>query len=215
MSKSEHQFIPAAGKDWLLPFYDFFTKLLGVEASHRHLLKQAAIQPGDRVLEIGCGTGNLTALAKKLHPFADVLGIDPDPKALARARKKARKAGLTMEFRQAFTEELPFPDASFDRVLSAFMLHHIQPSAKLPALSEVYRVLKPGGSLELVDFQEGEHNPPGHFAMRPHSHGESRFHHAVLYLMQEAGFADPTEVDQQTKILGRIVYYSAKRTPVE
>ena len=214
MPKNEHQFIPAAGKDWMLPFYDFFTKLLGVEVSHRHLLEQAAIQPGDRVLEIGCGTGNLTILAQKLYPFADILGIDPDPKALARARKKARKAKLSMEFRQAFTEELPFPDASFDRVLSAFMLHHIQPPAKLPALREVFRVIKPGGSLELVDFQEGDHNPPGHIGMRPHSHGESRFHHGVVYLMQEAGFASPTEVDHQTNILGRIVYYRAKRLPV-
>ena len=215
MSKNENQFVPAAGKDWLLPFYDFFTKLLGVEASHRHLLEQAVIQPDYRILEIGCGTGNLTVLAKKLYPTVDVLGIDPDPKALARARKKAHKAKLSMEFRQAFTEELPFPDASFDRVLSAFMLHHIQLAAKLPALREVFRVLKPGGSLELVDFQEGEHNPPGHFSMRPHSHGESHFHHAVPYLMKEAGFADPTEVDHQNNLLGRIVYYSAKRTPAE
>jgi ubiquinone/menaquinone biosynthesis C-methylase UbiE len=211
---TERPFIPAAGSDWLLPFYDLFTKLLGVEASHRRLLEQAAIRPGYRVLEIGCGTGNLAILAKRLNPSADVLGVDPDPKALSRARKKAHRAAFHLEFHQAFSEQLPFPDASFDRVLSAFMLHHIQPVSKLPALREAYRVLKPGGSLQLADFQEGEHPRGGHFAIAPHPHKESRFHHMVPHLMQEAGFADAREVAQQAAIIGRIAYYSAMRPPL-
>jgi len=202
-------FVPAAGRDWLLPFYDLFTKLLGVEASHRRLLEQAAVQPGQRVLEIGCGTGNLTILAKRLNPSAEVFGIDPDPKALDRAGKKAHRAGLLIEFRQAFTEQLPYPDASFDRILSAFMLHHIQPEGKLPALREVYRVVKPGGSLELVDFQERDHSRRRHFAIVPHPHKETRFHTMIPHLMQEAGFANPTEVGHKNMILGRIAYYSA------
>jgi ubiquinone/menaquinone biosynthesis C-methylase UbiE len=52
-------YVPAMGRDWLLPFFDPFTKLLGVETSHRKLINQAAISSGHRVLEIGCGTGNL------------------------------------------------------------------------------------------------------------------------------------------------------------
>jgi ubiquinone/menaquinone biosynthesis C-methylase UbiE len=214
MPTSERPFIPAAGSDWLLPFYDLFTKLLGVEASHRRLLEQAAIRPGYRVLEIGCGTGNLAILAKRLNPSADVLGIDPDPKALSLARQKAHRAGFSMEFHQGFAEQLPFPDASFDRVLSAFMLHHIQPVSKLPALRETCRVLKPGGTLQLADFQEGEHPRGGHFAIAHPPHHESRFHHMVPHLMQEAGFADPTELAQQAAMIGRIAYYSAVRPPV-
>lgn len=214
MSTTDRPYIPAAGSDWLLPFYDLFTKLLGVEASHRRLLAQAAIRPGYRVLEIGCGTGNLAILAKRLNPSADVFGIDPDPKALSRARKKAHRAGFPMEFRQAFSEQLPFPDASFDRVLSAFMLHHVQPVSKLPAVREAFRVLKPGGSLQLADFKEGKHRRGHHFASALHPHKESRFHHMIPHLMQEAGFADAREVAQQASILGRIACYSAVRPPL-
>ena len=211
---TERQYIPAAGSDWLLPFYDIFTKLLGVETAHRRLLEQAAIRPGYRVLEIGCGTGNLTILAKRLYPSADILGIDPDPQALSRAREKAHRAGLFIEFHQAFSEQLSFSDASFDRVLSAFMFHHIQPASKLPALRQICRVLKPGGSLHLVDFQEGEHPRGGHLAFVPHPHKESRFHYAIPHLLREAGFADPTEVAHQATIIGRIAYYIAIRPPV-
>ena len=68
-------YVSAAGKDRLLPFYDTFTKLLGVQAFHRKLIDQAAISSGHRVLEIGCGTGNLAILAKRLNPAAGGVNI--------------------------------------------------------------------------------------------------------------------------------------------
>ena len=123
-------YLPAAGSDWLLPFYDPFTRLFGIEAVHRQLIEQAGISPGDRVLEIGCGTGNLSILAKRLQPAAEVIGIDPDPKALSRARRKAKRAGQAVAFDRGFSEELPYPDGSFDKVLSAFMFHHLPPDTK-------------------------------------------------------------------------------------
>jgi ubiquinone/menaquinone biosynthesis C-methylase UbiE len=220
MSTNQKPYLPAAGSDWLLPFYDIFTRLAGVEASHRRLLEQAAIQPAHRILEIGCGTGNLTILARRLNPSVEVIGIDPDPKALSRARRKAQRAGFPIEFREAFSQQLPFPDASFDRVLSAYMLHHVQPDAKVPTLREAFRVLKPGGFLQLLDFEEGEHPRGSSFRRLLHSHGESHPHggshphHGVSDLMQEAGFADPARVGGQNSILGAVAYYSASRPPV-
>jgi ubiquinone/menaquinone biosynthesis C-methylase UbiE len=109
MHTTRKTYLPAAGKDSLLCFYDLFTKLLGVEVVHRKLIRQATIRPDHRVLEIGCGTGNLAILAKSLNPAAEVIGIDPDPKALARARRKAQQRGAALQFDSGFSEELPIP----------------------------------------------------------------------------------------------------------
>src|SRR4051812_13799571 len=79
------RFLPGMGRDWLLPLYDPFTRLIGVQAAHRKLVDQAELVSADRVLEIGCGTGNLALLVKRTQPHLDVVGLDPDPKALARA----------------------------------------------------------------------------------------------------------------------------------
>jgi len=214
MHATRKTYLSAAGKDWLLPFYDPFTRLLGVEAVHSQLIRQATISSGHRVLEIGCGTGNLAILAKRLNPTTQVVGIDPDPKALARARRKAQRNEAALQFDPGFSEALPYPDASFDRVLSAFMLHHVQPEGKLLAVREARRVLKPGGSLHLVDFEEGQHRGGGFhgfLARIVHSRHGSSSQHVVLGLMREAGFEDSQEVAHETTILGRIVYYKAIR----
>jgi len=211
MGPTHKSFIPAAGTDWLLPFYDFFTRLLGAEAVHKRLIEQASIRPGDFILEIGCGTANLAILAKRLSPAAEVFGIDPDPKALARARKKAARNGLKIEFREAFTEDLPFADASIDKVLSAFMLHHIDPESRVAALLEVCRVLKPGGSLHLADFEQGEH-PRSH--QNPHARRSTsppRVQAGISLLMEEAGLREARRVARHGNPLGAIAYYQAVR----
>jgi SAM-dependent methyltransferase len=214
MHTTNKTYLPAAGKDWLLPLFDPFTKLLGVKAIHSKLIHHAAISSGQRVLEIGCGTGNLVILAKRLCPAAQVVGIDPDPKALALARRKAERRGAAIQFEQGFSEELPYPDASFDRVLSAFMLHHVQSDAKSLVVQESRRVLKSGGSLHLVDFEEGQHSAGGFhgfLASILHSRHGSSSQHIVLGLMRDAGFEDSQEVANETTIVGRIVYYKAVR----
>jgi ubiquinone/menaquinone biosynthesis C-methylase UbiE len=81
-ARSERAFLPAAGHDFLLPIYDPFTKLFGFDQARRVLLDQAALQPSHRVLDVGCGTGTLAVLIKRLYPSIDVVGLDPDPKAL-------------------------------------------------------------------------------------------------------------------------------------
>src|SRR3954471_15098989 len=84
-------FLPGMGRDWLLPLYDPFTRLIGVESAHRRLADPAEPESADRVLEIGCGTGNLMLLVKRTRSQLEVVGLDPDPKALARAGRKARR----------------------------------------------------------------------------------------------------------------------------
>lgn len=85
MPGSTRTYFPAAGHDWSLPFYDPIVKLLGGDKALRVLIDQAALQPGHRVLDIGCGTGTLAVFIKREHPDVVTIGIDPDPKALARA----------------------------------------------------------------------------------------------------------------------------------
>jgi ubiquinone/menaquinone biosynthesis C-methylase UbiE len=147
-----HGYLPAMGHDRLLRFYDPFTRLLGVRSLHRTLAGQAEIAPGHRVLEIGCGTGNLALLVAHRYRGASVVGLDPDPLALGRARRKATRDGLPVQWDLGSAGDLPYPDASVDRVLSALMFHHLDEAEKHRALSEIKRVLRPGGRLHLVDF---------------------------------------------------------------
>lgn len=167
------------------------------------------------MLEIGCGTGNLAILAKRLYPAAEVIGTDPDLKALVRARRKAGRAGLQLEFEPAYAEALPFPDASFDRVLSALMLHHLPKGVKVPALREVRRVLKPGGSLHLADFDHGDQSRGLHGFLASVLHGRRgpSVETAVLGLMREAGLDEPREISRRASLVGRVAYFRAVRAP--
>ena len=118
-------YLPAAGRDLFLPLYDPIVKLLGGGAAREALLAQAAIRPTDRVFDLGCGTGTLALAIKQQFPQAEIVGFDPDPKALARARQKAAREALAIQFDQGFGDQLPYPAASFDRALSSFMFHHL------------------------------------------------------------------------------------------
>ena len=161
MSERPEGYIPAAGHDWLLPLYDPLCRLVGESGLKGRLIELAEISPGQRVLDVGCGTGTLALLLAKAEPRAETLGIDGDPKALAIARRKASVAGTPVQFDEGLAYALPYPDASFDRVLSSFVFHHLTREHKSGALSEILRVLKPGGTLHILDFgrpvcREGE-----------------------------------------------------------
>lgn len=156
----------AAGYDllaWLL--------LLGRERSFRERLADLArLEPGQSVLDIGCGTGSLAIVAKRrVNAAGSMHGIDASPEMIARARKKALKAGVDITFRQGVAENLPFPDGRFDVALSTLMLHHLPSAARKQCLREIRRVLKPGGRVLVVDFGKPGHGSSliGHF----HRHG--------------------------------------------
>jgi ubiquinone/menaquinone biosynthesis C-methylase UbiE len=209
--KSSRKYLPAAGHDWFLPLYDPFVKLLGGDRARKTLLEQAALRPGHRVLDIGCGTGSLVVWIKRLHPDVDIIGLDPDPKALTRARRKAEKAVVSIQFDQGFSDDLPYQEATFDRVFSSFMFHHLEKDEKAKTLREVRRVLKRGGSFHMVDFGGRESDGKGILAHWIHSRHRLKDNsdERILTLMMEAELGDPELASRGSLFLMRIAYYRA------
>ena len=211
MSETHRTFLPAAGYDWLLPLYDPFQKLFLGNWAYRQLVDQADLHPQQRLLEIGCGTGNVTVLAKRLHPQVEVVGLDPDPKALDRARRKFAKEALPVQLDRGFSDVLPYHDRSFDRVVSSLMFHHLSLDEKTKTLREVRRVLKSGGSLHLLDCGGASERPTGFLArLLDHSeHVRGNAGDRIPVLMRDAGFTDAAEVAHRTTIFGRIAFFRA------
>jgi ubiquinone/menaquinone biosynthesis C-methylase UbiE len=209
---AQHDYIPAAGRDALLPGYDLLTRLLGMNRVYDTLVAQAEIAAGLRVLEIGCGTGNVTTRVKRAEPGADVVGTDPDPLALARAQRKAR--GMTgIRFERAYAQELPFADGEFDRVLSSMMLHHLDYDMKAGAAAEIHRVLRPGGVLHIVDIGGPVTASDGLMARRmlrsPHAAGN--LGDTIPRLLTTVGL-DCTEIGtRRSRFIGRLTFYRATR----
>ena len=210
VSKGARAFLPAAGKDWLLPLYDPIVKLLGGDGARQMLVDQAALQPGQHVLEVGCGTGTLVLMIKRQQPEIDIVGLDPDPNALERARRKAVREGAKAQFDEGFGDRLPYADGVFDRVLSSFMFHHLPKQEKPAFLREVRRVLKAGGSFHLLDF-EGANGVHSWLARKFHSSAQldDNPHDRLLALLRQSGFERAEKVASGQRFFGQTAYYRA------
>jgi len=225
---SDRTFLPAAGHDLFLPLYDPLVTLLGGNRSRRELIEQASITSGQRILDIGCGTGSFAVLLMRQRADVEVIGLDPDPKALRRAKAKATRAAVSIQFDQGFADQLPYESRSFDRVFSSLMFHHLDEQTQQRTLTEVLRVLKPGGSFHLLDFASNDHSShpdshesSSHRSHSLHSHLMHLFHPrnrlqdnsdaGILGLMTGAGFPNVQKVKDGRMLfdLLRIVYYRA------
>ena len=146
-------YIPPLRFHFLTPFYDALVRWTTRETVFKEaLLVQLGRAPGERLLDVGCGTATLSLELARRNPGAHVVGLDADGTALAIARAKAARARVPLDLEQAFADRTPFPSASFDAVVSSLFFHHLRPDAKRAALAEVFRVLKPGGSLHVADW---------------------------------------------------------------
>lgn len=156
--------------------YDLLVWLvtLGREREFREkVLRLARLEPGESVLDVGCGTGTLAIAAKRhVGPTGTVYGIDASPEMIARANKKASKAGIDVVLQNGLAQALPFHDAQFDAVLSTLILHHLPHKARQEFASEIRRVLRPGGRVLAVDFGTAAGKTRGFLAHfhRPHGH---------------------------------------------
>lgn len=133
--------------------YDFLTAPI-LAGSEKSIQNASLIKAGDRVLDVGCGTGRLTMAASRwAGSSGEVWGIDPSADMIQVARKNAAKRKLLVHFEPGVIEKLPFEDGSFDVVLNRLMFHHLPGDLKQRGLAEIRRVLKPGGICLIVDFE--------------------------------------------------------------
>lgn len=209
-------FVPALGWHWLTRLYDPFIALtLRERAVKQQLVDQAALAPGQRVLDFGCGTGTLALLLKRACPGAEVIGIDIDPAVLALARRKVERAGLDIALRQGAFTAATFPPAHFDRIVSSLVLHHLTRDEKLAVLGAMQTALRPSGTLHIVDF-----GPPHTALMRALAHltghaagGERAADNLAGRLpaiVGEAGFADVERLGQRATLFGSLEYLRAR-----
>lgn len=157
MSKQSSAYIPALKYGWLTSFYDPVVRWTTRESTFkRALLAQANVQPGEKILDLGCGTATLTIAIKVACAEADVVGLDGDSKILEIAAQKAASAGVQIALDQGYSYKLPYADNSFDRVVSSLFFHHLTTADKRRTLAEIERVLIPGGELHIADWGKAQ-----------------------------------------------------------
>ncbi len=208
-------FVPAAGHDRFLPLYDPLFRLLGEHRIRQRLIDAAGIEAGQRVLDVGCGTGTLAVRIRRQFPETEVVAIDPDPKALGLARRKAEKAGVAVEWRQGFADALPFEDSSFDRIVSSLVFHHLPPEVVRKTVPELRRVLRVGGRISILDFGRGGHAGLHGMLTRliHHQHGEEDVAGELAGLMEQAGLQGAQTGSRQRTLFGPLFLTQAELPP--
>ena len=177
---------------------------MGFDRARQDLIEQANIDASHKILDLGCGTGTLAVQLKQLYPAAQVVGLDPDPKALRRAKAKSQRAGVTVALDQGFADELPYETGSFDRVFSSFMFHHLEQREREKALKEILRVLGAGGSFHLVDFTHDEHGSHGFWERLVGSHANMKDNsdERIIEQMRRVGFTNAEKIKAGKMLFG-------------
>jgi ubiquinone/menaquinone biosynthesis C-methylase UbiE len=193
--------------------YDIFSGLMGMGTNRpnsRMVIELAQVKAGDKVLDVGCGTGSLT-LTAKTYAGAEgaVYGIDAAPEMIEAAQKKATQAGMQVNFEVGLIEKLDFEAASFDVVISRLAIHHLPDDLKSRGFAEILRVLKPGGRLLIADFK-----PPSNPLLRHLSQAVIGGHMMqsdigdLPRMLVEAGFVEVHSGPTRSSFLG---YVSGKK----
>lgn len=213
----DQRYIPALAYRQLTGIYDPLVRLTTRESTFKSaLLRQARLLPNDRVLDLGCGTATLSIAAKQLQPLADVTGLDGDSDILRRARAKAARAGVALRLDEALSHRMPYPDSSFDCVLSSLFFHHLDRDHKCATLEEIRRVLRPGGTLHVADWGKAANAVMrGLFMGVQWLDGFDTTADNVAgrlpELMRDCGFSDVAETTRYSTLFGTLSLYRATR----
>lgn len=162
-------------------------------------LKQglADVGAGAKVLDVACGTGRTLSMLRDALPKASLYGVDLSPTYLRKANETlAAKPGVLPQLIQANGESLPFVDGYFDGVVSVFLFHELPATARQNVIDEMYRVVKPGGTVVLCDSIQRIDSPEFEVAMEnfPAMFHEPYYRHYTTddlnLRLSEAGFGD-------------------------
>ena len=217
--RTAKSFTPALGDERLTPLYDLAIRVLTREQFwRRRLVTQIAPTSRDHILDVGCGTGSLAILLKRSAPNADVIALDPDRAVLARAREKARKQGVTIEWRHGFlSDDLGDQLRPITKIVSSLVLHQTPLDEKRRILMNMHSILAPGGSLHIADyglqrsklmrlfFRRTVQAIDGIEDTQPNADG------VLPELMTMAGFADVSETENIPTLTGSISLFRALR----
>lgn len=223
MVRKNHRsrYVPALGFHRLTPLYDLVMKTAVQERTFKQkLIAGMNIQPGQRVLDLACGTGTLAIWIKQQHPEAEVIGVDGDPGILEIARNKAASAGAEVEFDQALSHDLPYPDSFFDCLASSLFFHHLSRADKRRTAGEIHRVLKPGADLHLADWGRPANLPmrvlfttvqvfDGFENTRDHVLGR------LSAIFRQEGFTEVTELERFNTLFGTLVLSRATKAEAD
>ena len=210
-------YVPALGFRVLTPAYDVVVGATTRERTvKRALVEQAGLAAGQRVLDLACGTATLSLVAAAACPGLELTGLDGDPEMLARACRKAERAGVRISLDEGMSFALPYADASFDRVLCSLFFHHLSVPDKERTAREVLRVLRPGGELHVADWGQ----PSGRITgagfrlvqlLDGHANTEPQRRGELPGLLARAGFADVRERTSYDTVFGTMRLLSALR----
>jgi ubiquinone/menaquinone biosynthesis C-methylase UbiE len=179
----------------------------------RDLIARARLAPGQRVLDLGAGTGTLAILIKQGQPDVQIIGLDGDPKILAIAREKASRAGADIPFDLGDATALLYPDESFDRVVSSLVFSLLSREGKRLAAREAYRVLRGGGELLIADFGP-PHTRWGRLLaplMRRFERTADNLGGVLPVLFREAGFENVGEVARFATAFGTLAILRGRK----
>lgn len=207
---SEKKYIPALRFHWMTNHYDWLASAFLPEKKFKtELLSHAGITNGHHILDFGTGTATLSIMAKQMHPDIQITGLDVDTKILGLAEKKIKNAKVSVDLRYYDGKTFPFQDASFHRVISSLVFHHLEKKQKLNALAEIKRVLVKDGELHIADWGK-----PSSILMRTLMFSEQwldgyqntidNIKGRLPVILEEAGFSEVREIKKYDTVLGTI-----------
>jgi ubiquinone/menaquinone biosynthesis C-methylase UbiE len=217
MREGPGDYIPALRFHSLTRYFDTVLAITLKEEKFKSLLvRQANVQPGDRILDVGCGTGTLAVLLKQAVPEAHVVGIDADRAALGIARMKAAEAEVEIEFHEALAWDAPFEPESFERVVSSLVLHHLRDGDKLRTLQKVREWLGPDGELHIADWGKAQNALMrvafvGVQLLDGFQTTTENVRRGLVPVLRDAGFRSVKETHREMTLFGTLSLYQAHR----